>query len=140
FGLKIRTSWPPTLSIANDCAAVPLHAQIWMFVPSAMPAPLTSRQLPEFGLTILDIPPPRSSTRHAWAAVPLQAHSCTLVPSAVPAPLTSRHFPEVARVPKLYVPATRFAVNPSTSSRTPPAPQADAPATDNEAITSARMH
>src|SRR6266542_2538177 len=56
------------------CALVPLQGQSCTLVPSAVPAPLTSRHLFEPGLTRRDTSPPRSSTRQFCDDVPLQDH------------------------------------------------------------------
>ncbi len=67
-------------------AAVPLQVQSWIFVPSAVPPPLTSRHLP----SARSVDPVRVQL---CDAVPLQVYSWIWVPSAVAPLRTSRHLP-----------------------------------------------
>ena len=69
------------------CAPVPLQVHSWILVPSAVPAPETSRHLPSARKVL------SSPMVQRWAALELHVQICTLVPSAVPALSTSRHLP-----------------------------------------------
>jgi hypothetical protein len=60
----------------------PWQAQRMIFVPFAVPAPLTSRHSPDWTPVIV----PLALTFHCWFGWPLQSQTMTAVPLAVPCP------------------------------------------------------
>jgi hypothetical protein len=64
----------------------PLQVHSSTRVPLAVPAPMASRQSPDW----TPVTTPLGLTSHCWLGWPLQDQTMTLVPGLVPAPLASR--------------------------------------------------